>query len=95
MARARPDGHPALTPYLMVRNAAAAIDFYRQAFGARERMRLDAPGGRVGHAELEIGESLIMLADEPPAPSGRSRVATGRSACISSLTTSMQWRAGP
>jgi PhnB protein len=66
MAQARPEGYPTLTPYLMVHNAAAAIDFYRQAFGAEERLRLDGPGGRVGHAELAIGDALIMLADEPP-----------------------------
>jgi PhnB protein len=55
-----------LTPYLCVNGANEAIDFYRRAFGAKERMRLDAPGGKVGHAELEIGDSVIMLADEHP-----------------------------
>jgi PhnB protein len=66
MAKTRPEGYPTLTPYLMVQNAAAAIDFYRQAFGAEERLRLDGPAGRIGHAELAIGDALIMLADEPP-----------------------------
>ena len=61
-----PAGYPALTPYLIVTNAAAVIGFYQQVFGARLRMRLDGPGGRIGHAELEIGDSLIMLADEHP-----------------------------
>jgi PhnB protein len=66
MVQARPDGYPVVTPYLIVRDAAAAIMFYQRVFGARERMRMPAPGGRVGHAELEFGESLIMLADEAP-----------------------------
>src|SRR5262249_45907290 len=66
MVKARPDGYPILTPYLIVRDAAAAIVFYQKVFGARERMRIPAPGGRVGHAELELGESLVMLADEAP-----------------------------
>ena len=61
-----PDGYPSLTPYLIVSNGAAAIDFYQKVFGARLRMKLDAPGGRVGHAQLEIGNGLVMLADEHP-----------------------------
>ena len=61
-----PDGYPTLTPYLMVRGAAQAIAFYQQAFGAQERMRMPGPDGTVGHAELTIGDSLIMLADEMP-----------------------------
>ena len=61
-----PDGYPTLTPYLMVRGAAQAIAFYQQAFGAHERLRMPEPDGTVGHAELTIGDSLIMLADEMP-----------------------------
>lgn len=61
-----PDGYPALTPYLIVSDGAAAIEFYRKAFGAKERMRLPAPNNRVGHAELVVGGSVIMLADEFP-----------------------------
>jgi len=61
-----PDGYPRLNPYLIVDGAAKAIEFYRAVFGARERMRLGAPGGKVGHAELEIDDSLIMIADEFP-----------------------------
>ena len=61
-----PDGYPRLTPYLIVGNGAAAIAFYEKAFDARLRLKLDAPGGRVGHAELEIGNGLVMLADEHP-----------------------------
>ena len=61
-----PDGYPHVTPYLHVDGAAAAIDFYKNVFGARERMRMGGPGDRIGHAELEIGDSLVMLADEFP-----------------------------
>jgi PhnB protein len=53
-------------PYLIVDGAAAAIDFYKSVFGATERMRMPRPDGRLGHAELEMGESVIMLADEHP-----------------------------
>jgi PhnB protein len=61
-----PDGYRTLTPYLIVADGAAAIGFYEQVFGARVRMRLDGPGGKVGHAELQIGDSVVMLADEHP-----------------------------
>jgi PhnB protein len=61
-----PDGYPRVTPYLIVDGAVAAIDFYSKVFGATERMRMPSPGDRIGHAELEIGDSLIMLADEHP-----------------------------
>ena len=61
-----PDGYHAVTPYLIVDGATAAIDFYARAFGAREICRLVAPGGRVGHAEIRIGDSHLMLADEFP-----------------------------
>jgi PhnB protein len=59
-----PEGYSTVTPYLIVSNGAGAIDFYRQIFGAVEIMRIPGPGGRVGHAELRIGGSIIMLADE-------------------------------
>ncbi len=62
-----PDAYPGATPYLICRGAADAIEFYKKAFGATERGRLDAPGGRVGHAEIKIGnDAIIMLADECP-----------------------------
>jgi PhnB protein len=61
-----PEGYHTLTPYLIVDGAARAIDFYKRAFGATETMRMPAPGGRIGHAELRIGDSAIMLADEHP-----------------------------
>ena len=61
-----PDGYHAITPYLIVDGAARAIDFYKRAFGATETMRMPAPNGRIGHAEVRIGDSAIMLADEHP-----------------------------
>jgi PhnB protein len=61
-----PDGYRAVTPYLIIDGAAAAIAFYQRAFGAGERMRHVAPDGRIGHAELVIGDCVIMLADEHP-----------------------------
>ncbi len=61
-----PDGYPRVTPYLHVDGAAEAIEFYKNVFGARERMQMPAPGGKIGHAEIEIGDSLVMLADEFP-----------------------------
>jgi PhnB protein len=61
-----PDGRQVLTPYLIVRNAAKAIEFYAKAFGAKEVFRLTEPQGKIGHAELRIGDSLFMLADEYP-----------------------------
>ena len=65
-AKPIPDGYHTATPYLIVQKAADAIDFYKQAFGASELMRLVAPNGAVGHAEVKIGDSPIMLADEHP-----------------------------
>jgi len=61
-----PDGYPQVTPYLHVDGAEAAIEFYGNVFGAKERMRMPGPAGKVGHAELEIGQSLVMLADPYP-----------------------------
>jgi PhnB protein len=61
-----PDGYNTITPYLVCKNAAAAIDFYKKALGATERFRMPGQDGRVGHAELQIGSSVIMLADECP-----------------------------
>jgi len=61
-----PDGYNAVMPYLIVDSATKAIEFYKTVLGATERMRLDAPGGRIGHAELAIGGSVLMLADEHP-----------------------------
>jgi PhnB protein len=61
-----PEGYHTLTGYLAVDDAAAAIEFYKKAFGATERMRMDAPGDKIGHAELQIGDSVFMLSDPFP-----------------------------
>lgn len=65
-AKAIPAGFEHATPYLCCKGAAKAIDFYKEAFGAVETMRLAEPAGRIGHAELRIGNAAIMLADEYP-----------------------------
>lgn len=59
-----PAGYHSVTPYLVVGDAARAIDFYKKAFGATETVRMGAPGGKIGHAELKIGDSMIMISDE-------------------------------
>lgn len=61
-----PKGYHTATPYLVVARGAEALDFYRRAFNATEIMRLDMPGGKIAHAEIQIGDSRIMLADEFP-----------------------------
>lgn len=61
-----PEGYHSVTPYLIVQGAAAALAFYTKAFGATEIMRLEGPGGTVAHAEMQIGDSRVMLADECP-----------------------------
>jgi PhnB protein len=61
-----PDGYSSVTPYLIVNGAAQAIDFYKKVFNARERLRFPRPDGKIGHAEIEINGSAIMLADENP-----------------------------
>jgi PhnB protein len=61
-----PDGYHSVTPYLIITGAAEAIDYYKKAFGATELLRMPAPGGKIGHAEIKIGDSPIMLADEFP-----------------------------
>jgi PhnB protein len=66
MVKAVPDGYPQLSPYLCIDGAAAAIDFYTQVFDAKERMRIPGPDGKLGHAEIQIGDAVLMLADEHP-----------------------------
>lgn len=61
-----PDTYPRITPYLCVDGAEAAIDFYGKVFGATERMRLPMPNGKLGHAEVQIGDGVLMLSDEDP-----------------------------
>ena len=61
-----PAGYHTVTPYLVCRGAADAIAFYKQAFGAKERVRMSGPGGSIAHAELQIGNSMLMLGDESP-----------------------------
>ena len=76
--KAIPDGYYSLTPYLVCQDAAKAIEFYTKAFGAQEVVRMPGPGGRIMHAEVKIGNSMLMLSDENPergavAPSGSGR----------------------
>ena len=72
-----PDGYHTATPYLIVTGAASALEFYKQAFGAVELFRMAAPDGRIGHAEMQIGDSRIMLADEFPDMGFRSPQSLG------------------
>jgi PhnB protein len=67
-----PEGYHSVTPYLMVNDCAKAIDFYKKAFGATELARMPMPDGRIGHAEIKIGDSPIMLADDSPQATARS-----------------------
>ncbi|MCI0661061.1 MAG: VOC family protein [Acidobacteria bacterium] len=64
--KAIPEGYEGATPYLCVRDAAGALDFYKKAFGATELMRFPMPDGKIGHAEFKIGKAIVMLADEFP-----------------------------
>lgn len=61
-----PDGYRTLTPYLIVADGAGAVAFYEKVFGAKVRLKLERPDGKLGHTELEIGDSVVMLADEHP-----------------------------
>jgi PhnB protein len=75
--KAIPDGYHSVTPYLIVKGADRAIEFYKNAFGAALRMRMDGPNGTVGHAEIEIDGSAVMLADEFPDMGFRSPQSLG------------------
>jgi PhnB protein len=74
-----PEGYHSVTPYLIVKDAARALEYYKQAFGASELMRHVGPGGKIGHAEIKVGDSVIMLADEFPEVGARSPEAFGGS----------------
>ncbi|MGE5644426.1 MAG: VOC family protein [Acidobacteriota bacterium] len=77
MAEAIPRGYHTITPMLVVRDGAKAIDFYKRALGATERFRMSTPDGKVGHAELQIGDSMLMLSDEFPGAGHRSPQSIG------------------
>ncbi len=72
-----PDGYHSVTPYIIVKGAAKAIDFYKNAFGATELMRFPGPNNTVMHAEIKIGDSVVMLADEHESGPYRSPMAVG------------------
>jgi PhnB protein len=74
-----PEGYHTVTPYLICDGASQAIEFYKKAFGAVEVMRMPMPNGRLGHAEIKIGDSFIMLADENPEGGARSPKSYGGS----------------
>jgi PhnB protein len=75
----KPDGYHSVTAYLIVRGAVAALDFYRRAFGAKEVMRLTMPDGTLGHAEIQFGDTRMMLADESPQSNVKSPASLGGS----------------
>ena len=88
MARAKnaiPEGMHTVTTHLVVRDAAKAIDFYKQAFGAQELMRMKGPDGKIGHAELKIGDSIIFLADEFPQGNVKAPQTLGGTTCSINL----------
>ena len=72
-----PEGYHTVTPYLTVHDAAKAIDFYKRAFDAKEIMRMEGPPGKIGHAELRIGDSVVMLSDEMPQSPTRAPQSVG------------------
>ncbi|MGH9326569.1 MAG: VOC family protein [Terriglobia bacterium] len=79
MVKPIPEGYHTATPYLIIKGAAQAIEFYKKAFGAQELFRMAQPGGQVGHAEIKIGDSVIMLADEVSERGHRSPQSLGGS----------------
>ena len=74
-----PEGYHSITPYLCIKDAAKALDFYKEAFGAQELFRMAQPDGKIGHAEIQIGDSRLMIADECPDMEFRSPQAYGGS----------------
>jgi len=79
MTKPIPDGYHTATPYLIIGGAVDAIEFYKKAFGATELFRFPTPDGKIGHAEIKIGDSVIMLADEHPEINARSPRSLGGS----------------
>lgn len=75
-----PEGYHTVTPYLFIKGAAHAIDYYTRVFGAKERMRMPGPTGQIMHAELQIGDSIVMLADENPQMGSKSPQTVGGAA---------------
>ena len=78
-SKVKPDGHHTVAPYLAIKNAVSALEFYKKAFEASETYRLILPDGRLGHAEIRLGDSLIMLADEFPEFGGKAPESLGGS----------------
>jgi PhnB protein len=78
-AKAIPEGHHTVTPYLCIKDATSGLEFYKKAFEATELMRLVQPDGRIGHSEIRVGDSVIMLSDEFPEIGARSPQAIGGS----------------
>jgi PhnB protein len=74
-----PKGYHSITPYLVVKDAKKAIDYYKRAFGAQEIMQMDGPEGKIAHAEIKIGDSMLMLSDEMPGSGNRSPASLGGS----------------
>jgi uncharacterized glyoxalase superfamily protein PhnB len=74
-----PDGYRSLTPHLVLRDAAATMEFYKQAFGAEELARMPGPGGKIMHAEMRIGDSKFMMNDEFPEMGARAPISIGGS----------------
>ena len=72
-----PEGYHSVTPYLVVNDAAEAISFYQRAFGAKEIMRMDGAQGKISHAEIRIGDSIVMLADEMPGGGAKAPLSLG------------------
>jgi PhnB protein len=85
--KAIPTGFHSVTPYLTVNDGARAIEFYKRAFGAQEVMRMEAPGGKIGHGEIQIDDSRIMLADPQPAFSRLDPLESGSAATIGCPTS--------
>ena len=81
-----PDGYHSATPYLTVNGAASAIEFYKKAFGATERMRMPGPDGKVRHAEVQIGDSAVMLCDEFPEMDAKGPLTIRRMADTTSIS---------